>query len=156
MENYDLENLGRVLQRIAPSAQPEPEPEIPCLRDMIRQKSAQAAMYTLLALKTKGGPVENVFQSTARDERRHEKMLQTEFFLLTGDTCPPCDEQPSAPYLLEAVRKQYIEEVRSAENYERAAKDSPSPRSSALYSQIAADERRHAAAMRALVERLID
>lgn len=158
MENYDTENLARVLERICnpPENHRQSQDNSGRLREFIRQEAASAAMYTLLAIKTKGGPAEAVFKRAAQDERRHEKLLQTEYFLLRGDTCPAAKEQPSAPYLLEAVRRQYIDELNSAAVYEEAAKASPEGRAAAMYKELARDERRHAAAMRALVERLID
>ena len=158
MENYDTENLSRVLERICsrPEGRETAQAGSGRLGEFIRQEAASAAMYTLLAIKTRGGPAEAVFKRAAQDERRHEKLLQTEYFLLEGDTYPAAKEEPSAPYLLEAVRRQYIDEKRAAEAYEAAAKASSDGRAAAMYRELARDERRHAAAMRALVERIID
>ena len=158
MEKYDIDNLTQVWLRVSGSGEDTESRETDAasrLRRFINCEAAHGAMYTLLAIKTKGGPAEHVFRRAAEDERRHEKLLQTEYFLLKGDTCVPESIQPSAPYPLEAIRRQYIEETRCAQAYEAEAAKASDPRSKTLFSQLARDERRHAAAMRALVERLM-
>ncbi len=157
MESYDLDNLSRVWLRVKGSDQKEAPGDgfLGKLRTYINMEAAHADMYTLLAIKSKGGPAERVFKRAAEDERRHEKLLQTEYFLLSGDTLVPDSIKPSAAYLIEAVRQQYMEELRGAAGYEKEARSAADARTAALFTQLTRDERRHAAAMRALVERLM-
>ncbi|MGM9521051.1 MAG: ferritin family protein [Oscillospiraceae bacterium] len=160
MENFDLENLGKVWERVSPpdsTGAPESAPDTAgWLRNFIDGEAADAAMYTLLALKTKGSSAERVLRRIAADERHHEKRLQTEYFMLTGDTWMPRTRQPSAPYLLAALRERYIEEQKGAENYESAAKKTEEPRLRAMLFELARDERRHALAIRSLVDKFMN
>jgi rubrerythrin len=160
VENYNIENIQQVLER-AKSAAPTPpsgdgaSKTAAQLREFIGDEAEDAAMYTLLAIKTKGSPAQQVLNGIAADERQHEKRLQAEYFMLTGDTFSPKVGKPSAPFLLPALRQRYIGETSGAEAYEKAAKETQNASLRALYFELARDERRHARSIRSLIDRLI-
>ena len=154
MVDYDMENLEKVWRRVSPPAE-EPGGGTGGLRErlagLIRREAAGAAMYTLLAIKTKGSPAERAFRRAASDGERHEKQLQAEYFLLTGDTCPVPREEPSAPYLLEAARRQYIEELSLSKEYESLASAAGEEGEGQVFSQLSRQCKRRAASVRALI-----
>ena len=159
LENMDTENLMRVWERVAPEPQePEPawEPDIVVrLRGFIENERDEAAVYGLLALKTRGSRAEKTLRSIAEEEKRHERRLQSAYFLLTGDTYAPPARHPSAPYLLKTLRERYMGETAGAEAYDRAAAEVPDEGIQATLREIAADERRHGALLRSIIETII-
>lgn len=158
---YDLENLADVWMRVEAAVSGADEAEcggmqdIPSLRRFIDGEASDMAEYLRMAKLSHGTDAEPIFIRAAADERRHAKRLITEHFILTGDTYAPSTSASDERSLLTAVRNRYIDERGGAEAYENAAKDTKDPRLSALYSEFSADERRHAAAMIALIERLM-
>ena len=138
MVDYDMENLEKVWRRVSPPAE-EPGGGTGGLRErlagLIRREAAGAAMYTLLAIKSKGGPAERVFKRAAEDERRHNAELErygipSESALIDGDkgnfypllrrkiiqswqrlfTCPPRPGDMAQGTLWE-LRQEWVREV---------------------------------------------
>lgn len=111
----DPELLSEVYLRASSVSEvPEARDDGETLKKLITEASRNAAMYALLALKTKGTPHERTFLRMASEERELERRLQADHYLLTGDTCPLTPCHPSAPYLLRAIREQYRREQERA------------------------------------------
>ena len=157
--DYDLENLADVWLRVDASSPSEPADgelqDVLTLRRFIDDEESDMRAYLRLAKMACGTPAAAVFIRTAADERRHAKRLMTEHFLLTGDTYAPNVKTPDDEPLLTSVRNRYIGEREGSAAYKKAAEETKTPRLSAIYSELAADERRHAAAMLCLIERLM-
>ena len=159
LDNVDTENLKRVWERVAPET-PEPEPAwepdiVVRLRGFIENERDETAMDGLLVLKTRGSRAEKTLRSILEDERRHERRLQSAYFLLIGDTYAPPARHPSAPYLLKALRERYMGETAGAEAYDRAAAETDDESLREALREIAADERRHAGLLRSMIEGII-
>ena len=99
-------------------------------------------------MKTRGSEAERTFRRLSREEADTERRLQTEFFLLTGDTWAAPAVHPSAPSLAGAVREAYLAET---ENARRLSEFGPDP----LFQELAERERAHAAALRRMLERFL-
>ena len=159
--NYNFENLAQVWDRIGPDIPQTNETadddmqDILTLRRFIDGEASDAQTYSRLAKRTKGTDAEHIFSRIAADERRHAKRLITEHFILSGDTYSPNIEITEEPSLLAAVRQRYIEERKGAVAYTAAANETKNPRLSAVYSEFAQDESRHAVAMLAMIERMM-
>ena len=91
------------------------------------------------------------------DERRHLLKLQTEYFLLTGDSCPvsPAAARGSPTGLLSALRDAYDSELQGAAAYEAAAGQTPRDDLKELYRSHAEDERAHAAVLYRLIRQAL-
>ncbi len=110
----DTELMTRAYSRAASPAAPEERGDKELLCRLIEGANRAAAMYALLALKTRGTPHERTLRHMASEERDIERRLQADHYLLTGDTCPIAPYRPSAPYLLRAIREQYRREQERA------------------------------------------
>ena len=161
MEEAEIKNISKVWERVysddgvTEAPQDQGQSLTAMLREFIDDEAMDAATYTLLAVKTKGTPGEKLLKNLAEDERRHERSLQSEYFLLTGDTWTPRKRYPSAPYLLSALRERFIAEQRGADKYEETAKTVTDEQLRTVLFELARDERRHARELRRLVERMI-
>lgn len=159
MDNIDTENLRRVLERVSPTPESDPEPKPPrpnpaaYLRKFIDRASAAGGLYELLALKTRDATREKILRELARDERRNERRFQAEHFFLTGDTWVSPSRRPSAPYLLRTLRESCIAELGNAEALESAANELPSSALRDMLLDAAVTERRHADLLRTLIEK---
>lgn len=122
------------------------------LEAFIADEAADAAFYSALANRTASRNAQRRFVSLSRDESSHLKRLQGTYFLLTGDSFVPKHVRPNVPAsLLEALRNRYIAERRGTAAYDDAASKVPDEDISGLFRQLAADERRHAGEITALV-----
>jgi len=159
MEN-ELELIKRAWKRVSPetdapapaSAAPEDTEQ---LAAFIREEQADAAVYEMLARRTRDRQAAAFFRAAARDERAHAAAQQTVYFLLTGDTCRVRPGTQKAPALLPALRERYREEKAGAAAYRKAADAAESAELAALWHACAADEEKHAAALRTLIGRLL-
>ena len=153
-DTVDLEGLERAWRRVRAPETPESAPEDSLRAELarfIRNASAAGAMYGLLAMKTGGSAAEGVFRRLARQELDTEKRLQTEYFLLTGDTWAAPPVRPSAPSVAGAVRSACLAESDNADALEAAALRRPETRSAGLLGELASRERAHAQALRELL-----
>ena len=162
MGNYDVENLLRVWPRVTGEEPGDmktlpgpPEDLAARIGELIDDEEADAAMYTLLAMKTRGSRAEGRLRRLASEERAHGRRLQSEYFMLTGDTWTPKKRHPSAPYLLRALRERYIGEMQGAANYETLAQQMQDPRLRTMFFELGRDERRHAGVVREIIESLM-
>lgn len=158
-ESVDLTALARVWERVGPPAQgPDTAPEDRLraeLARLIRNASAAGKMYDLLAMKTRGSHAELTFRRLSREEADSERKLQTEFFLLTGDTFAAPSVHPSAPGVAGAVREACLAEEKNSRRLEALRGLAGDDRAASLFRELAARERSHAALLRQLLERMI-
>lgn len=158
MENnilQDLKNFDNVWMRVSeyasdPVHMAEKGDEA-VLKAFIEDESKDLAFYIDLACKCRA-PGSVIIRGIAADERRHLKILQTEYFLLTGDSCVPSRSCPYTDGVLSALRKAYIHETEENKEYLKASEETKNPRLGALYEELAADEKRHLDRIRKLIE----
>ena len=129
--------------------------DILALRRFLDDEVSDTQTYSRMAWEARGTDAEPIFLRAAADERRHARRLMTEHFILTGDTYAPTPKRGDETSLLASIRDRYIEERGGAAAYENAAGETEKPRLAAIYMEFSKDERRHAAAMLALIERLM-
>ncbi len=158
MEDIDIENLRRVWRRVSegsPGQESVSGSPVPLLRNLIEEETFEAAAYTLLIMKTRGSAAERPLRELRSEEERHVRRLQAEYFLRTGDTCPPTHKKPSAPTLLPALRRRWESEGRSAQRYIEASEAVGEPVLAALFTELAQEETHHAQVLRDLVGKLM-
>lgn len=113
-----------------------------------------AAYYSALASKTRSFTARKLFCALSADENSHVRRLRPAYFLLTGQSLAPAAPGVSLPpSLLDAVRIRHGEELSAAAEYDRAADTWPDRDAARLFAELAADERRHAAELKRLLEK---
>lgn len=127
--NQSLERFRSVWQRVAvPSQPPETEQTLPPvspspgegeqarLRLFLERETELLSLYRALSRRTGNSAAGRLFSDT----QKHLRRLQTEYFLLTGDTlAPPPGQKPPAG-VLPLLRRAYLSEGELAEQYEAA------------------------------------
>ena len=160
---YDTENMRRVWSRVTAGEHPAETAETACprdrdtiLREYIDGENASASFYDRLAARMSCRTCAAMFRSMARDERRHGRYLQTEYFLSAGDTFAPKKENTGRMTVSKALRESYLAEIKTAENYEREATlPSWTEKQRAVFREMARDERRHAENLRTLIKKMM-
>ena len=145
-----LEKLACVWPRVTGGTPPKHEDDT--LRQLIEGESASMAYYARMA-SISGGNCRKMALRHLAEERKHLHALQTEYFLRHGDSCPAPKPRQTRMPLLSLLREVYRAELSGAETYRRAAQEDAAL--SALYTRHAADEARHAEALRRHIERVI-
>ncbi len=151
-----------------PPAPPGPRPSMPqggcmgqaargmldMLRESLRDELADAQVYRYLARQAPSGAARRTMQRMAADEARHARMLQTAYYLITGETyrvnvvLPP---QPRLPWP-DRLRERWHEESRGADTYARAAVETRDACLRRMFAELSADESHHADQLRKLLE----
>lgn len=136
----DNRTFQRVWQRVAGSMDapvttpPEADTLTDLLAECIRAKAAGAAFYTALSQRIRTGRQQLL--GIAAQERAHQKELQVEYFLRTGERCV------------------YTQELKLAERLDAAANTASSPLHQTL-AAMAQQDRCHAQAVRNLLACLL-
>ena len=133
-----LEGFEAVWRRVTGAA--EPGGDAARLRGLIQAEADAAAFYLALARRCAGAA--RVLHSIAADDARHRRLLQLEYFLLTGDTFAPVRRSPDADSGLRSLREGYILKQQSERTY-RALGDK--------FAALADDEACHARSLRAAI-----
>ena len=159
-EKIDTAAIGRVWGRVAPEAPGDLEERRSedlraALRGAMDRARAAEGMYSLLAGKTRGTGQSRELSALSREEAATGRQLQTEYFLLTGDTFAPAKSRPSAPYLMAALRDAHAAELESSRDYATLAAGLPDGKLRETLYDLSARERRHAQALRAMIARLM-
>ena len=148
----DNRTFQRVWQRVAGStgapaaAPPEADTLTDLLAECIRAKAAGAAFYTALSqrIRTRRQQLLGI----AAQERAHQKELQVEYFLRTGERCVPPAACPRLGTAAQDLRCVYTQELKLAERL------APSPLHQTL-AAMAQQDRCHAQAVRNLLACLL-
>lgn len=154
----DNRTFQRVWQRVAGStgapaaAPPEADTLTDLLAECIRAKAAGAAFYTALSQRIRTGRQQLL--GIAAQERAHQKELQVEYFLRTGERCVPPAACPRLGTAAQDLRCVYTQELKLAERLDAAADIAPSPLHQTL-SAMAQQDRCHAQAVRNLLACLL-
>ena len=133
---------------------PQATDDAAVLRRLMDGESVAVAYYRRLACRS-GRNSASQFRQIASDEEQHLRQLQTEYYLLTGDSYNPTKAEPVDQGLLSALRTAYQAEQSDYQAYMRAAESTASTALAALYVDHAADEARHAQQLRRMVERVM-
>ena len=115
----DNRTFQRVWQRVAGSMDapvttpPEADTLTDLLAECIRAKAAGAAFYTALSQRIRTGRQQLL--GIAAQERAHQKELQVEYFLRTGERCVPPAACPRLGTAAQDLRCVYTQELKLAE-----------------------------------------
>ncbi len=101
------------------------------------------------------GRAAQLFRKLAADEKKHFSRLQSEYFILTGDTYAVKPFPSGTPKgLLPALRESFISETKAAEDYVAAARESDK-RLFNLFSMLADDAEMHAESLGKFINNII-
>ncbi len=133
-----------------------PREEAERLAAFIRNENRDMAFYGALAERSSPLCRDHILR-IARDEQGHLLDLQTEYFLLTGDSCPvsPPSQHGSPAGLLSALRGAYDNELQGAAASEAAAGQTPRDDLKELYRRHAEEERAHAVILYRLIRQAL-
>lgn len=154
----DNRTFQRVWQRVVGSADasapapPEADTLTELLAACIRAKAAGAAFYTALARCIRTGRQQLL--GIAAQERAHQKELQVEYFLRTGERCALPAACPRLGTAAQDLRNVYTQELALAQQLDAAAGTAPSPLRETL-TAMAQQDCCHAQTVRNLLVRLL-
>ncbi len=154
----DNRTFQRVWQRVAGSAgesaaaQPEADTLTELLAECICTKAAGAAFYAALATRIRTGRQQLL--GIAAKERTHQKELQVEYFLRTGERCIPPAACPRLGTAAQDLRSVYTQELTLAQRLDAAANKAPPPLQETL-TAMAQQDRCHAQTVRNLLACLL-
>lgn len=150
----DNRTFQRVWQRVAGGAAAPPETDslTDLLAECIRAKAAGAAFYAALAKRVRTGRQQLL--GISAQERAHQKELQVEYFLRTGERCIPPAACPRLGTAAQDLRCVYTQELTLAEQLGAAADTAPSPLRETL-TAMAQQDRCHAQSVRNLLACLL-
>lgn len=154
----DNRTFQRVWQRVAGStgapaaAPPEADTLTDLLAECIRAKAAGAAFYAALSQRIRTGRQQLL--CIAAQERAHQKELQVEYFLRTGERCVLPVACPRLGTAAQDLRCVYTQELVLAEQLGAAADIAPSPLRETL-TAMAQQDRCHAQTVRSLLACLL-
>ncbi len=143
---------GRVMQDKEPK---KPMDEAERLRFFMDKESEAAATYQVLAGKCTMRKNASTFMAIARDEQKHLKMLQSAYFILTGDSYRPKKATIRPQGMLTMLRERYDSEIKSAEGYEKAAQETRIPNLSQIFKSIVPDERNHIKVIEGMIRKIM-
>ena len=154
----DNRTFQRVWQRVAggagtpAAAPPETDTLTDLLAECIRAKATGAAFYIALAKRVRTGRQQLL--GIAAQERAHQKELQVEYFLRTGERCVPPAACPRLGTAVQDLRCVYTQELALAQQLGAAADTAPFPLRETL-AAMAQQDRRHAQTVRNLLACLL-
>ena len=154
----DNRTFQRVWQRVAGSMDapvttpPEADTLTDLLAECIRAKAAGAAFYTALSQRIRTGRQQLL--GIAAQERAHQKELQVEYFLRTGERCVPPAACPRLSTAAQDLRGIYWQELALSAQLDAAADAAPCPLRETLHA-MARQDAQHAQRVRALLSGLI-
>ena len=155
-DEIDAAAIGRVWGRVSGAAEGKPVDLPAALRDFRDRAELARDMYALLALKTRGAPASKELSELSRAEQDTERRLQTEYFLLTGDTFAVERVRASAPYVLGALRDAHAGEVENGKRYASLAASLPDGKLRETLYDLSSRERSHAEKLRQMIGRMIN
>ena len=91
----------------------------------------------------------------SRDEQKHLKLLQSAYFILTGDTYRPKKPMVKHQGMLSMLRQRYESEIKSAEGYEKAGQETRIPNLMQIFKSIVPDERKHVRIIEEMIRRIM-
>lgn len=123
------------------------------LEGFIENEVSDSGYYSALASKTTQLKARRLFMRLSAEEKNHARQLQTAYFLLSGNSYAvkrPAKTPPRS--MLEALRQRYSAENEGAAAYLSAAERTDNSELKQFFSELARDEKRHAAEIKRLVE----
>ena len=124
------------------------------LSGFIRDELRDADDYLEIVRKTNALCARRLLAAVAEDERRHAKKLQAaSYMLFGGNTIPSIRRKAKDERVLAALRRRYAQELNGAESYRTAADNTANEALKKLYTEIAAEEEKHAERLCAILEK---
>ncbi len=152
-----LEYFENVWARVAgePPAYSKKQPDCDeaSLRSLIVAEAAAVEFYKKLAMRS--GSSRHIFSGIASDEQRHLRHLQTEYYLLTGDSYVPPASCPLMRGGLSDLRHACLDEREAQRSYLDEAGRTEREGLAKMYRSHASEEARHAETLRKLIMRAV-
>lgn len=156
--NIDLDGFDRVWNRVMGDDRCCDEcrgNDSKRLRGFMDSKREAAGVYEHLARHSTSPKNRRIFMTLAREERQHLKMLQSAYFLLTGDSYRPKRPKPVRGGSLSLIRRMYNYETDSAEAFRRACQETKIPNLAGLFKSISADDAKNAQILEKMIRNLM-
>jgi len=152
--NFD--GFETVWDRVMQDKVPEkPMDEASRLRFFMDKEAEAAAYYQALAQKCTLRKNANAFMAMSGDEQKHLRMLQSAFFLLTGDSYRPKKPVVKQQGMLAMLRSRHQSEIKSAEGYETASADTRITNISQICKSFVPEERAHIRKIEEIIRKII-
>ncbi len=122
------------------------------LRKLMYDEAYDSKYYADLARRRYSSRAASFLNKLSGEESRHLRRLQAEYYILTGTAVNPCVVDIEIPcFYMDALRERFLSESDGARAYLDAAASTANPRLAAIYTDISADESRHADEMAKLI-----
>lgn len=158
---FDSEGFRRVWSRVEstdPSVEASglycTERQSDAIRALIAKKRACSAECRRLSAKSTGS-AHKLLGRIYSDALKHERALQAQYFILTGDTCPTGREQRRTGGLMSGLRELLLLIQECAQALEDLARAAPDTASAQTFRQLAASDRKQTSELRKLIENSI-
>ena len=154
--DMDFKGFETVWDRVMEDKKPEkPIDEASRLRLFMDKEAEAAVYYQTLAGKCTLRKSAATFMAMSRDEQKHLKLLQSAYFILTGDTYRPKKPMVKHQGMLSMLRQRYESEIKSAEGYEKAGQETRIPNLMQIFKSIVPDERKHVRIIEEMIRRIM-
>ena len=111
--------------------------------------------YGILSGKSRNPNIRRTFIRLRDDEQRHLKLLQTEHFLLFGDSKKPQEPNITLRTMPEMLQMLYKAENAASDGYKKAALQTSDPKLRGLFTRLSEEEKKHADIIRTLTAQLL-
>lgn len=128
--------------------------ELVRLRRWIHREAESAEAFAALFRLARLQAARETLAALSREDRKHLRLLQSFYYLRTGERCPLDAAAGGSRELLSGLRERYGAALESAESYESAA-SSVGADLRKVCRLLASEERSHAERLQALTERLL-
>lgn len=149
-----LDGFDSVWQRVTGRAdttqQPHTYSQEDALLGLIHDETC-AAFYASSLARMFQGDGRTLLLRHAADAKRHLRRLRAEYFITTGVTSGTNEDCRSVTGKLASLRSAFLQAAELAERYEACAGQSENAELREVFTAFAADERRHAQEIRALL-----
>ena len=126
--------------------------DIETLRKLMYDEAHDSKYYADLARRRYSSQAASFLNKVSVEEARHLRRLQAEYYILTGTAVNPCVVDINIPcFYMDALRDRFLGENDGARAYLDAAAATTNPRLASIYTDISADESRHADEMAKLI-----
>ncbi len=126
--------------------------EIETLRKLMYNEAYDSKYYADLARRRCSSHAASFLDKLSGEESKHLRRLQAEYYILTGTAINPCVVDINIPcFYMDALRERFLSENDGARAYLDAAAAATNPRLASIYTEISADESRHADEMAKLI-----
>lgn len=155
-KSFDMESFGSVWRRVARSAEnTQPPDAADIIGNLIDMEYSGTVYYKAMARSTRSRWAKDMFARLYYMEYAHMQRLQTEYFILTGDTKRTSRGNIAISSLLAALRQRYSAEREEMDAYKKASLKIPDKRLAGIMEEMSAEEAGHIRIIFGMIEKLI-